>query len=131
MQTLDSDFKGAFVTSIDEVLYLNKLNYDNFTFNVLHEMILTVPAVFYLNKNSHLTDIINEKIDDLLAGGLIDYWISQYLEMKYLRIIHIDDGPSVLNFSELYGIFQLLSYGLFCSIFVFIVELLKAKCHRH
>jgi hypothetical protein len=76
MSTLNHYSRKALVTSNDEVIHLNKLNQRNFTFNVLNEVIMTVPVVFYVQKDSYLSDIIDEKIFDLKSSGLIDYWIS-------------------------------------------------------
>lgn len=122
-RTLDPFFKGAIVSSNDEILYLNRLNHENFTYNACNEIILTVPVVFYIHKNSYLTEIINEKIDDLKAAGLIDYWISKYLDPKYLRLKETNHGPTKLNFKELLGAFQLFAFGVACSTFAFAVEI--------
>ena len=100
------------------------------SYNVLNEIVLTVPTVFYMRKNSHLTNIINQKIDDLLSNGLINYWISKYLDEKYLRLKAQDGGPDVLNLDELYGAFQLLVIGLICSFISFIVEVLRTRINR-
>lgn len=104
------------------MIYLNKLNQKNFTFNVCNEIIMTVPVVFYLHKNSFLTDILNEKIDDLKSSGLIDYWISKYLDPNYLHLKSSMQGPKILNFRELLGAFQLCSFGLFCATISFVIE---------
>lgn len=122
MKTLDSHFKGAVVSSVDEILYLNKLHHKNYSFNACDEVIMTVPVVFYLQKNSYLSEIFNEKIDDLRSAGLIDYWISKYLDTKYLRVIKKYSGPTKLNFRELLGAFQLFGFGLIMAIVAFVVE---------
>jgi hypothetical protein len=113
----------AFVTSSDEILHFNKLNHNNFTFNVCNEYIMTVPVVFYLQKNSYLTEIINEKIGDLKSAGLIDHYISKYLDPKYLKVMIVEQGPRQLNFKELLGAFQLLGFGFLCSAVVMGIEL--------
>lgn len=107
------------MSSSDEILHLNKMNYRNYTFNVCNEIILTVPVVFYLKKNSYLKEIIDEKIDDFRSSGLIDHWISKYLDPKYLHVTKPYLGPTKLNFIELLGAFQLLAFGLICSVFAF------------
>lgn len=129
MSTLNHSRK-ALVTSNDEVIHLNKLNQRNFTFNVLNEVIMTVPVVFYVQKDSYLSDIIDEKIFDLKSSGLIDYWISKYLDNKYLRVKKTDQGPRNLNFKELLGAFQLLGFGLACSGLSFVIESICAKLRK-
>ena len=125
-ETLNPKSKFAVVDSSDEVIYINKHNHKEITYNVLNEIVLTVPTVFYLKKNSYLTNAINEKIDDLLSAGLINYWISKYLDEKYLRL----KVQEVLNLDELYGAFQLLLFGLICSFVTFVVEVLRTKINR-
>lgn len=108
------------MTSFDEVVYKNKQNYKNYTFNVCNEVIMTVPIVFFLNP--YLTEIINEKIDALKSAGLIDYFISKYLDPKYLRLKNSKQGPRKLNLKEVLIAFQLLAYGSVLSLVVFGVE---------
>lgn len=113
------DNKIAVVDSSDEVMYNNKKSHRNFTFNVLNEAII----VFYLQKNSYLTEIFNEKIDALKSVGLIDHWISKYLELKYLTLKREKKAAAKLSLKELFGAFQLLVFGAFCASLTFIVEI--------
>lgn len=122
LMTLNSQSRKAIVTSNDEVIHLNKRNQRNFTFNVLNEIIMTVPVVFYMQKDSYLTDIIDEKIFDLKQSGLIDYWISKYLDNKYLRVRKAEKGPTNLNIREISGAFQLWSFGVLCSCVACVIE---------
>ena len=129
LKLLDQYSKIALVTSNDEVIFSNKLNHKNFTFNVCNEIILTVPIVFYLQKNSYLTEIFNEKIDALKSAGLIDYWISKYLDPKYYKPKINERDPTKLKFRELLGAFQLLAFGAFCASLSFVFEIgLKFYC---
>jgi hypothetical protein len=122
-QTLDDYSKVAFVSSYDDVLYQNERNHKNFTYNVCNEVIMTIPTVFYLRKNSYLTEVINEKIDQLKSAGLIDYFISKYLDPKYLRVKRIEQGPRKLNVRELLVAFKLLVIGLLSSLVGFVYEI--------
>lgn len=115
------------MTSNDVVIDLNKRNYNNHTFNVLNEVVMTVPIVFYLQKNSYLTEIFNKKIDDLKSAGLIDYWISKYLDPKYYKLKQKEKGLKKLNITELLGAFKLLGIGAFLASFAFLVELLWSR----
>jgi hypothetical protein len=123
LKTLDPYSKSATVSSYDEVVFQNKLNHKNFTYNVCNEIIMTIPTVFYLRKNSYLTEVINEKIDQLKSAGLIDYFISKYLDPKYLRVKRIEQGPRKLNVRELLVAFKLLSYGIISGAIAFVFEI--------
>ncbi|XP_070491373.1 uncharacterized protein [Chironomus tepperi] len=129
-ETLNPTSTHTVVDSSDEVIYMNKHSINGISYSVLNEIVLTVPTVFYMRKNSYLTNIINEKIDDLLSNGLINYWISKYLDDKYLRLKPLEGGPDVLDIDELYGAFQLLVLGLICSFISFIVEVLRMNINR-
>jgi hypothetical protein len=122
MKTLDPYSKSATVSSYDEVVFQNKQNHKNFTYNVCNEVIMTIPTVFYLRKNSYLTEVFNEKIDDLKSAGLIDYFISKYLDPKYLRVKRFEEGPRKLNLSELLVAFKLLAIGILSSLVGFVCE---------
>lgn len=122
MKTLDPYSKSATVTSNDEVVFQNKKNFKNFTYNVCNEVILTIPTVFYLHKDSYLTEVFNEKIDNLKSAGLIDYFISKYLDPKYLRVKRIEQGPRKLNLTELIVAFKLFGYGIASASIAFLIE---------
>ena len=83
---------------------------------------MTVPVVFYLQKNSYLTEVLNEKVENLKSAGLIDYFISKYLDPKYLRLKKAEQRPKKLNLKELLGAFQLFVFGILSSAVVFVVE---------
>lgn len=81
-----------------------------------------MPVVFYIQKNSYLTEVLNEKIDDLKSAGLIDYWISKYLDPKYLKFEKSEQGPTKLNINELLGAFQLFAFGSVVATAAFATE---------
>lgn len=128
--TLNPNFKGALVSSNDEIVHLNRINHRNFTYNVCNEVILTVPVVFYTHKNSYLAKIFDEKIDLLKSAGLIDYWISKYVDPKYLRFKTKDPPPSTLSFQELLGAFQFFFVGSLFSIALFLIEVCFDKFRK-
>lgn len=121
--TLDPSFKGGVCSSLDEVLYLNKLNFKTFTFRVLPEHLYNFNYVFYLQKNSPYLQKFNNKIGWLKSGGIIDYLISKYLNTLYLNEEQIATGPQKLNIENLSGGFQAWLIGCGISIFVFISEI--------
>lgn len=120
--TLDSSFQGGICSSLDEVLYLNKLNFKNFTYRVLPEYLFNFNNVIYLQKNSPYLQAFNDKLSWLKSGGIIDYLISEYLNMLYLNEKRVSSGPRKLNINNLSGGFQAWLIGCGISFFVFIIE---------
>lgn len=127
--TLNPAFKGAIVTSNVEVTHLNQKFHNAYT--VCREEVLKMPAVYYMHKGSYLGKVFNEKIDDLKSSGLIDYWISKYLNQRYLHLKKSVAGPRKLSFQELYGTVQLLLLGNFVVITAFAFELIVQKLNRN
>lgn len=122
--TLDPNYKGAVVSSNQEITHLNKMYHRHFAYTACNEPILGTPAVFYMQKNSYLTEVINEKIDELKSNGLISFWISQYLDPKYLHVKKEEGEPRKLSVSELMGTFQLFLFGILCATICFVSECL-------
>jgi hypothetical protein len=96
------------------------LNHNNFTYNILNEALITNEIVFYFTKNFYLVDEINEKVSNLKSGGFI-----KFLMLKYLTNLSPSKkiaSISSLSMSQLYGVFEILFYGLIIATFVFFVE---------
>lgn len=134
METLNPDRKVAVIASFDEIVHLNQVNLKNFTYNVCKEHILMAQVVMFLQKNSYLKEAFDEKIKLLKSNGLINFWISEYMNYHYLRISQPQKGPKKLTVIELLGGFQLWMFGLCSSILFFIFEhiihAIKSKLSR-
>jgi hypothetical protein len=107
----DSTFKGAIVRSSSQIMP---------KFRVCREVFVSVPVVIYTKKDFYLLDVINEKIEDLKASGLIEYWLLIAMNRK-VKEKDLNE-PKVLSIQRLIGCFQILLFGYFLSLFVFIVE---------
>jgi hypothetical protein len=129
-QTMNPSSRVAFATSYEEIVFANKVNFKNFTYNVCNEVIMTIPTVFYLRKNSYLTRTIDEKIDDLNSAGLTNFLISKYLDPKYLRVKIFEQGPRKLRLTELGVSFKLLGFGILISIVVFVFEIVMVRVQK-
>jgi hypothetical protein len=116
MQTLNSRFKGAAVGPLYEVIYANQMNYKNFTFRVLPEIIFASPVALYLPKNHFLEAEIERCIGLLHSAGLIDYWQNQYLDVSYKNYKQANSGPKILTFDHLSGIFFIWIGGCCVSL---------------
>lgn len=124
--TLNSNFKGGICSSLDEVLYLNKLHFKNLTYRVLPEYLYDFSYVIYLQKNSPYLKAFNDKMSWLKSGGIINYLISKYLNTFYLNEQKTSSGPKKLNIQNLSGCFQAWLIGCGISAFVFISEIIYA-----
>lgn len=113
---------------MDDVLYINKINYKNFHYRVLNEYLFTAQSCWGFPKNSWLIESFNEKIGMLAENGLTDFLIWKYQDPQYLHIKEKKHGPRKLNISQLYGGFQVLFGGLSFSLLLFILEHISWKC---
>lgn len=108
-------------------MYLNQKNFKNFTFHVLNEHLKISPVVFYFPKNSMLVKAFNEKISVLKAAGLIDYWISQHMNVQYIKMKNKAIGPRRMTLQQLIAVFNILIVGCAVGSVSFILELLWLK----
>lgn len=112
---------------MDEVVYLNQKNFKNFSFRISNEYLKTSPVAFYFPKNSFLVEAFNEKISFLKSAGLIDFWISKHMDLKYVKVKEADVGARSLKFMQLKGIFWIWFFGCMLSSLIFIAEFLRFK----
>jgi hypothetical protein len=91
---------------------------------VCKEVSTSVSVVIYTSKNFFLLNAINEKIEDLKASGLIDYW--EILSWRRKNdALETTKTPKVLSLKRLIGCIQLFLCGCFLGFVVFIFEILK------
>lgn len=128
-KTLSSTFKGAVFNYLTQVLYLNKLNHKSFTYVICREHFLLNPITVYFRKSFYLTDDVNELISMLHANGLIDHWISDYADSKYLMFSQHSSKqePERLSINHLKGIFIVWLVGISIASFTFLIEILSSK----
>lgn len=81
----------------------------------------------YAPKNSFFITAFNEKIMQIKAAGLIDFWLSQDVDERF-KYYNLDfKEPKALILKHLLGCFYILGIGYLASILVFIYEVLKHK----
>lgn len=127
---MDSNFNGVVGCSLDEVLYLNSLNYKNFTYKVCKEQLFTLQAVLLFQKNFYLVNAIDKTISELKAAGLVHLWISKYIDPKFLSILKPYLGPKKLSINHLLGGFEVWLCGLIAATVLFVYEILIVKFNR-
>lgn len=109
---------------MDEVVYHNRLNVKNFTLRVMKEEVSMGPVAILFQKNSYLKDAFNQKMKLLKSNGIINYWISKYIDSSYSRAKQSRKTPEKLNVQQLLGGFKICFYGLCIATVSFILELL-------
>lgn len=128
-QTVEPTFKGAVTSSIEQILYFNKMNYKNMTLTVCKEYLFTFQYGIYFRKNSYLEEVFNNKISILKSSGLIDFWASDYISSKFLNIKLRDASPRKLSIEQLMGGFEVLFIGFSVGSAILLCELVS-KCLR-
>lgn len=103
------------------------MNFGNFSYKILDEIVAMNPVAVYFRKNSHLVEVFNRKLRMLKAAGLVEYWTNKFLEKKYLRVKDEPKGPKKLNLKTLSGGFGLVVLGWLISFLVFAYEVTKVK----
>jgi hypothetical protein len=95
--------------------------------SLLEEDIAKLPIVLLLPRFLPYTKVFKEKIDDLIASGLVQRWSEEFfLDDKVIRRPEEID-PQVLTLFHLFDGFVAFCACLIISSIVFVVELL-AKC---
>lgn len=114
----------------DELLYLNKINAKQFTYHVCKEHLFTVNNGLLFQQNSYLIEAFDGVILKLQSNGLINYWISKYIDTKYYHVKELRKHPERLTIHQLYGTFQMLFLGLMASTVFFLVEVIYKRLQR-
>lgn len=119
----DPSFKVAFAEEYTISVYDNQMSPKDQRNKICKEIFLTIPIVVYTRRDFFLLSAMNKKIEDFKTAGLINFWISEDLNMEIMKKID-PTYPRVLTLAQLIGGFQLLLFGCLISFVVFIVEIL-------
>lgn len=122
MMTLNDEFRGVVFQYSAVALYINQKNFRNFTLKICKERLMTNHMVFYFQKDFYLLDEVNLKIGLIRASGINEFLVSRYADKRFKKIDTKNSGPSKLEIHHFVGAFQMWSFGLFISFFVFICE---------
>lgn len=128
MQTMNPHSNIAVTSSIEQILYFNKMNYKNLTtLTVCKETLFTFQYGIYFRKNSYLSSMFSEKISIFKESGLIDFWASDYISSKYLNVKLPSESPRKLNMEQLLGSFEVLFIGWAVGIAILLIELIATS----
>ena len=126
-KSLDPNFKGAILASLERVVYLNTVNYKNFTYEICKEYLMTFQYGIYFRKHSYLAKAVNKKIGDFQTSGLFNNWERAAMDYKYLFKPPAKKEPRKLNISQLMGGFEILIMGFVSGFFILILEIISFK----
>lgn len=121
-KTLDTEFKGGLMITLSQVLYKNQVHQQSFQYQVCKEFYSMVPVTMYFPKYHYLVETINRKLELFSAAGLIGFWASFHMDMKYLNFKWTHSGPKKINMNHLSGIFQIWLFGLGISFLSLVLE---------
>lgn len=134
MKTLDPSFDGVVFTYLDQVLYLNQLNYKNYTFQVCKERFMANQVVFYFRKSHYLVEDVSEIIGMMLTNGMIKQIQESYYDSNLLKRLEKSKEPKVLTLKDSNGAFKVFAFGCLISITLFALELLtkfeRLRCFK-
>lgn len=124
MKTLNPEFQGVLLSSLEQILYTNKLNQKKFILKVCPEHLSTFNYGIYFRKHSFLTHAFDLQILQFLGNGMISHWASKYVDEKYLKPKMEKKDPQALQLDQIAGVFQVLVGGFFLALAIFVLEIL-------
>lgn len=124
---VDADFKGGLLSSEEHVAFSNKAGAPNKFFHHTDEVFFVFNLVVFLHRQSCLTEEINRYILIFGSNGLLEKWMSEFVDMSYLKK-RVVDTPKKLEFDQLLGSFELLGIGLSLSVIAFVLEVFSRCC---
>ena len=113
----DFHTKSALAAPLDFVM--RKTNQT--PFNILLDPLGTTPVVIYFQKNSYLTKRFSDIIQNMMASGLIEFWINNEKNTKSTMSLTKSE-PKVITMKNLMAPFILCLAGLSISSVIFLLE---------
>lgn len=111
----DPTFKGTVVRSKSKVMYSNHVNRYNYIHEFGQQRVFNMQVVLFFQKESFLTEVFNEKLNQLITAGLIEHWDKTTFK-KPGKVSKTE--LKVLKMSHLKGIFQIWLSGILLALFI-------------
>lgn len=111
-------------------MYRNQKTHENFTLQLFQHDLLMANVVMYFRKNFFLKESIDRTLKKLSNAGLIQYWINQFVDRRYLYWKNARTEPFQTKLIHLRGAFTVGFIGLGLSSLVFVVEILWARAQK-
>jgi hypothetical protein len=105
-----------------DVAWSNQQNHLKFIHKVSLDPVLNDMMVIYFPKNFFLVDVINEKLSQIITAGLVDHWVKNNIDMRFLKIQPPEMNRQQLSVTHLRGAFYLFVVGLITSGVTFLLE---------
>lgn len=132
--SLNCEFKGCIFHPLTEVIWLNQQRFlhKQKPLKVCKEYLYNNDVVLYFHKDFYLVKTMDEKISHFKSAGLIDHWISKYIDKKFLSLPEPAFKPKVMKiYPDFFGVFEIIFAGWILSLAGFLLELLAYSCCRH
>jgi hypothetical protein len=127
----DPDFKGAIAVSTEVLAHLSRpYRLRTSTLRMMKGAgKMRMKGLFlYRELEVFMFQPINDKMKFLIASGLTDFWVNQYIAIK---TIPDDNSPKILTLADLGIGFQVCLVPLTFSLVAFFIEnLKKPNCRR-
>lgn len=91
------------------------------------DYIFVLSLAIFVRKSSYLLHTMNNEIQLYLANGLMDRWVTEYIQEKYVGNTFSIKEPKKLTNAELLGGYEICAVFYIYSIFVAILEILSKK----
>ena len=119
---LDPEYKGALLSSEEHTAYSNADAFADKYYHHSSEVVSVFNLCIYLHRQSCLTEPINQNILKFLSNGLMEQWVRNLVDRKYLKEWKATE-PKVLVNEQLLGAYELLAFGLLLSTIAFLIEI--------
>jgi hypothetical protein len=118
---LNPFFKGGLAQPYDVILRSKHL------YKLLPIPLAIIPVVIYFQKNSPLTKLFSDKIQDMMAAGLVEYWIKLEGYSTSEKEEIISEEPKVMTVNQLQAAFIFCLCGNAIGLLIFVGELFFQK----
>jgi hypothetical protein len=122
-KTLNVSFHGVVFHYLDQLLYLNSLNYKNFTYTICKERFVSSQFVFYFQKGHYLVEEFNYQIELMKANGVVQWIKNSYVDLRFLRTQKGNVERKVLTVHHFSGAFKILMICFAIATGVFAIEI--------
>lgn len=104
-------------------MYRNKKTFETFFLKVCKEKFVTLNIVMYFPKGFFLKNAIDKKLSELAASGILQFWINNYVDKKYLNFESPELEPQILQIQHLIGVFNVIFIMMGFAIVIFFIEI--------
>ncbi|XP_033237427.1 uncharacterized protein Ir7g [Drosophila pseudoobscura] len=110
----------------DALLHLTQSGHRAGAYYIVPQYVLEQQLAIYLPKHSHLVVQFDHLVMSIRAVGLMHYWAGQLASEKYFRSTFLYRERSIRQ-PDLWGIYVIAAALYFCSLIVFLWELISVR----